>query len=147
MVNGYFMLKIVNGYIMVKMQHDIYDSKCMYVYILQAFNACTAINGYPLPRKIILAIVRANLTRVTSPPRRFPSYLLIYFLFIFYLSRCTLPDFPSVSSLASQPFLSCFSSINNNILSSQNNWSDNQLRFSLFQNKREIVNTIMLCFK
>ena len=56
-------------------------------------------------------IVRTNLTRVTSPPnsapRRFPSYLLLYFLFIFYLPRCTLPDFPSVSSPASLPVLPC----------------------------------------
>ena len=60
-------------------------------------------------------ILRANLTRVISPPnsttRRFPSYLLLtlllYLLFIFYLPRCTLPDFPSVSSLTSLPFLSC----------------------------------------
>ena len=42
---------------------------------------------------------------------RFPSYLLftflLYFLFIFYLPRCTQPDFPSVFSLASLPFLPC----------------------------------------
>ena len=37
--------------------------------------------------------------------REFPSYLLpSYFLFILYLPRCTLPDFPSVSSLAFLPF-------------------------------------------
>ena len=44
-----------------------------------------------------------ELTRVTVPfyvP--FP-----YFLFILYLSLCTLPDFPSVSSLTSLPYLSC----------------------------------------
>jgi len=44
--------------------------------------------------------------------RRFPSYLLctflLYFFFIFYLHRCTLPDFPSVSSLVSLPFLPCY---------------------------------------
>ena len=43
--------------------------------------------------------------------RRLPSYLLctlfLYFLFIFYLPRCTLPHFPSISSIASLPFLSC----------------------------------------
>ena len=43
--------------------------------------------------------------------RRFPSYLLctllLYFLFIFCLFRCTLPNFPSVTSLASLPFLPC----------------------------------------
>ena len=47
----------------------------------------------------------------TSTPRRFPSYLLLtlllYFLFIFYLPRCTLPDFPSVSSLTFLSFWSC----------------------------------------
>ena len=32
---------------------------------------------------------------------------LLYFLSIFYLPRCILPDFPSVSSLDSLPFLSC----------------------------------------
>ena len=61
-----------------------------------------------------LTLVRANLTRVTSPPnsntggsRLIFSVLYSYFIFIFYLPRCTLPDFPSVSSLASLPFLSC----------------------------------------
>ena len=57
-----------------------------------------------------LTLVRANLTRVTwspnSTPRRFPFYLLItfllYFLFICYLPRCTLPDF-----LLSLPWLPC----------------------------------------
>ena len=51
----------------------------------------------------------------TSPPnptpRGFLSYLLLnlllYFLFIFHLPRCTLPDFPSVSSLAFLPFFPC----------------------------------------
>ena len=47
-----------------------------------------------------------------STPRRLPSYrlliLLMYFLFILYLIRCTLLDLPSVSSLASMPFLSCY---------------------------------------
>ena len=53
-----------------------------------------------------------GLLRITSSPnsttRRLPSYLLctllLYFLLIFHLSRCTLPDFPSVSSLDSLPF-------------------------------------------
>ena len=53
-----------------------------------------------------------SLTSVTSPsnstPRLFPSYLLLYFRFIFYLPRWTLSDFPYISSLASLPFLSCF---------------------------------------
>ena len=44
-----------------------------------------------------------------STPRRFPSYLLLtlllYFFFIFYLPRCTLQDFPSVSSLAFAIFI------------------------------------------
>ena len=72
--------------------------------------------------------------RVFSTSRRFPSYLLLplllslsvwlcehalerlirqtnpslsYFLFNFYLPRCILSDFPSISSLASLPFSSC----------------------------------------
>ena len=48
-----------------------------------------------------LKLVRPYLSRVTSSsnstPRRFPSYLLLtlllYFLFIFYLPRCTLCSF------------------------------------------------------
>ena len=56
--------------------------------------------------------MRANLTRSRVISKinywRFPSYLLstllLYFLFIFYFPRCTIPDFPSVSSL---PFLTC----------------------------------------
>ena len=59
--------------------------------------------------------MRANLTKLTSPlnstPRRFSTYhlstLLLHFLFDFSLPRCTLPDIPSVSSLASSPFLPC----------------------------------------
>ena len=51
----------------------------------------------------MIALMRVNLTRVTSPPnstpRRFPSYLLLYFIFIF-----TFP-FPSTSSQASLPHL------------------------------------------
>jgi len=42
--------------------------------------------------------------------RRFSSFFSVpfsYFLFIFYLRRFTLPDFPSVSSLASLPFSPC----------------------------------------
>ena len=49
-----------------------------------------------------------NLTRITSPPNsNTGGYGLIYsvcfsyFLFIFCLTRCTLPDFHSVSSLTS----------------------------------------------
>ena len=38
---------------------------------------------------------------------RIPSYLLSYFLFIFHIPWCTLPYFPSISSQASMPFLSC----------------------------------------
>ena len=49
--------------------------------------------------------------RLTDDPRRFSSYLLLtdllYFLFIFYLPWCTIPDFPSISSLISLPFLFC----------------------------------------
>ena len=36
-----------------------------------------------------------------------------YFIFIFYLPLCTLPDFASVSSLASLQFLPCFRRTNN----------------------------------
>ena len=53
----------------------------------------------------------SNHNPLNSTPRRFPSYLLLtlllHFLFIYYPLRCTLPDFPSVSSLASLQFLSC----------------------------------------
>ena len=42
-----------------------------------------------------------------STPRRLPSYLLLYFRFVFYIPRCTVPDFPSTSSQASLTFLSC----------------------------------------
>ena len=66
------------------------------------------------PRQTELTIVRANLTRVTSPPNPTTggSRLIFfapfsYFLFIFYLPLYTLPDFSSVSFLASLPFLPC----------------------------------------
>ena len=53
--------------------------------------------------------------KITSTPRRFPPYLLLtlllYFLFVFYLPRCTLPDFPSISPQAFLPFLSCYYNI------------------------------------
>ena len=43
-----------------------------------------------------------------------------YFLFIFSLPRCTLPDFPSViSSLASLPFLPCCHDNNNKLVTQQ----------------------------
>ena len=42
-----------------------------------------------------------------STPKRFPSYLLLYILFIIYLPWCTLSDFPSMTSQASLLFLSC----------------------------------------
>ena len=64
------------------------------------------------PRQSELILVRANLTRVTSPPNSATddsclifSVLFSYFLFICYLPRCILPDFPSVSSF---PFLPCY---------------------------------------
>ena len=41
---------------------------------------------------------------------------LLYFLLIFYLPRCTLPEFPSVSSLVSLPFLSCCHHNNKDLL-------------------------------
>ena len=54
-----------------------------------------------------------NLTSSSnSTPGRFLFYLLLnlllYLLFIFYITRCTLPDFLSVSSLDSLPFLSSY---------------------------------------
>ena len=55
-----------------------------------------------------------NLTRVTSTPnpttdgsRLIFSVPFSCFIFIFYLTRCILLNFPSVSSLASLPFLPC----------------------------------------
>ena len=60
-----------------------------------------------------LYALSANLTSVTSPPNSYTggsclifSVPFSYFLFIFYLPQCTLPDFPSDSSLASLQFLS-----------------------------------------
>ena len=71
-----------------------------------------------------LTLVRANLTRVTSPPnsntggsRLIFSVLYSYFIFIFYLPRCTLPDFPSVSSLVFLPFLPCHRTTNSSYFS------------------------------
>ena len=62
----------------------------------------------------LFTLVRANLTGVTSLPNSNTggsslifSVPFSYFLFIFYLPRWILPDFPSVSSLASLPFLPC----------------------------------------
>ena len=53
----------------------------------------------------------AQVATHNSTPRRFPSYLiftlLLYFLFIFHLPRCTLPDFLSKSPHTSLPYLSC----------------------------------------
>ena len=58
-----------------------------------------------------ISVCSTHVTSKISTPRRFPSYLLLtlflYFLFIFYFPRCTLPDFLSTSSHASLPFLSC----------------------------------------
>ena len=57
----------------------------------------------------------AVMIRVISPPnsttggsRFIFSVPFSYFLFIFHLPRCTLPDFPIVSFLASLLFLSCY---------------------------------------
>ena len=77
-----------------------------------------------------LCLMRANLTRITSPAnstsRRLPSYpvftLLLHFLFIFYLSRYTLPNFSYVSSLASLPFLSCCHQTTTTILFKMNKY-------------------------
>ena len=59
--------------------------------------------------------MRANLTRVPSPPNPTtggsPLILSIpfsHFFFIFHLPQCILPDFTAISSLASLPFLSCY---------------------------------------
>ena len=71
--------------------------------------------GWKWSRRKIMLFFWCHVFRVISPPnwtpRRFPSYLLLtlllYFLSIFYFRRCTLPDFPSIFSLASLPFLPC----------------------------------------
>ena len=71
---------------------------------------CHVLN-LPLP----FLLLEANLTigHLTSKlnSKAVPSYLhlilLLYFLYIFYLPRCTLSDFPSVYYLASQLFLCC----------------------------------------
>ena len=62
----------------------------------------------------ITSLVRANLTRVNSSlsPTTGGSRLIFsvpftYFIFIFNLTRCILPEFLSISSLASLPFLPC----------------------------------------
>ena len=65
------------------------------------------------PSKQAHVAVGCNRTHLASKHGNYRQYHLIfsvslsYFLFIFYLLRCTLPDFPSVSSLAPLPFLSC----------------------------------------
>ena len=75
--------------------------------------ACTFFYLWVKLRQRELILVRANLTRVTSPPNPTTggsilifSITFSYFLFSFYLPWSTLPDFPSVTSLASMPFLS-----------------------------------------
>ena len=66
---------------------------------------CRKVKMYLLPAFIYCGSQPHS--RVASPANltstRFLSYLLLYFLFIFYLPRYTLPDFPSVFF----PFLSC----------------------------------------
>ena len=56
-----------------------------------------------------LVVNKQQQLKVTSPPWRFLSYLLLTLLlyFIFYLPQCILHDFPSVFSQASLPFFSC----------------------------------------
>ena len=53
----------------------------------------------------------ADLSSITSPSSNTGGSRLIFFdpfsYFVFYLPPCTLPDFLSVSSLASLPFLPC----------------------------------------
>ena len=56
---------------------------------------------------IYIYIYNYHLTSKVNSRTGFPSYLLIYFPFICLPSRCTPPDFPSIPSLASLPFLSC----------------------------------------
>ena len=48
-----------------------------------------------------------ELTSKTVPVSYLLLTLLLYFLSIFYLAPCTLPDFASISSQASLSFLSC----------------------------------------
>ena len=83
---------------------------------------------------IFVVLVGANLTRVTSAPNSNTgsSHLIFsvpfsYFLFIFYLPRCILLDFPSASSLASLPFFTLLSSNNNNMHSNLFDWGKNVL--------------------
>ena len=56
-----------------------------------------------------------HLTLTVSPPRRIPSYLLLYFLIIFYLSRCTLLNFPFCFFPRFLAIFILLSSNNNNI--------------------------------
>ena len=55
---------------------------------------------------IFILLSSNNFMPPNSTPRRFPSHLFLT-LITFYLPRCTLSDFPSVSYMASLPFLSC----------------------------------------
>ena len=83
----------------------------------QAYTTCTGNTsgsylGKTLTERIEPCESQPHKGHLTSKSnyRWFPSYLLctlILLPFIFYLPQCTLPDFTSVSSRASLPFLSC----------------------------------------
>ena len=75
-----------------------------FVFVFQVLEACFACLVIVITTK-----TKQNKGHLISKPnyRRFPSYLFCtLLLFPFHLPRCTLPDFPSASSLASLPFLS-----------------------------------------
>jgi len=86
----------------------------MNTYLCQGINHQTIKKGrylwtiFNIKKGLLGEMKMIFLTIGTWSPRRFPTYLLLYLFFIFYLSRCTLTNFPSVSSLASLPFLSCY---------------------------------------
>ena len=92
-------------------------------------------------------LVRVNLTRVASPPkstpRRFPSYLLLYFLLIFYLPRFTVLDFQSVSSLGSLPFLPCCHRTTTTALKISNFYKWHLITGSTFIYQNVITNLVM----
>ena len=67
--------------------HSVWDDSCTLKHIL-----CTKHQNSPNP--------------TTGGSRLIFCLPFSCFLFIFYLLRCTLPDFPSISSQASFPFLS-----------------------------------------
>ena len=95
---------------------------CLYIHIHSSTSKYMALRSWTNLLIILSEIKvveerhsRVSQERVTSPqnstPRRFPSHifltLLLYFLYNFYLSRCTLLEFHSVYYLASLPFFCC----------------------------------------